>query len=137
MPPLAEFASAFANGRPQPRPGRAMPRTHHLPPRAKGGRAFLKVHAEQARTAAGSYDSARRNDLAVSPFAGIPVSIKDLFDIAGDTRRALSNAPEPNASVGLHVYHHAMPRLLFRIRADGVDKMHCCCNAGSAKRPPD
>jgi aspartyl-tRNA(Asn)/glutamyl-tRNA(Gln) amidotransferase subunit A len=34
----------------------------------------------------------RRNGAAASPFAGIPVSIKDLFDIAGDTTTAGSMA---------------------------------------------
>ena len=54
----------------------------------EGRRAFLKVHAETARAAADYYDRLRGCGAAVPPFAGIPVSIKDLFDIAGDVTTA-------------------------------------------------
>src|SRR5215469_2223473 len=53
-----------------------------------GGRVFLKVHAADALAAADFYDRARAHGAAPSPFAGIPVSIKDLFDIAGDVTTA-------------------------------------------------
>ena len=87
MPLLAEFPSAFANGaRSRDLVEQCLVRI--TAPEGEGGRAFLKVHAGQARAAADSYDSARRNGTAVPPFAGIPVSIKDLFDIAGDTTTA-------------------------------------------------
>jgi aspartyl-tRNA(Asn)/glutamyl-tRNA(Gln) amidotransferase subunit A len=61
-------------------------------PDGEGSRAFLKVHAEQARAAADFHDTLQRNGAATPPFAGIPVSIKDLFDIAGDTTTAGSTA---------------------------------------------
>lgn len=61
-------------------------------PEGEGSRAFLKVHAEQARAAADYHDRIRHNGAATSPFAGLPVSIKDLFDIAGDTTTAGSVA---------------------------------------------
>jgi aspartyl-tRNA(Asn)/glutamyl-tRNA(Gln) amidotransferase subunit A len=48
----------------------------------EGQRAFLKVHAEAARAAADFHDRMRASGAAVSRFAGIPISIKDLFDIA-------------------------------------------------------
>jgi aspartyl-tRNA(Asn)/glutamyl-tRNA(Gln) amidotransferase subunit A len=54
----------------------------------EGRRAFLKVHADQARAAADYVDALRRHGAAPSRFAGIPVSIKDLFDIAGDVTTA-------------------------------------------------
>jgi aspartyl-tRNA(Asn)/glutamyl-tRNA(Gln) amidotransferase subunit A len=54
----------------------------------EGGRVFLKVHAEPALAAAAYYDELRARGSAPSPFAGIPVSIKDLFDIAGDVTTA-------------------------------------------------
>lgn len=54
----------------------------------EGSRTFLKVHADAARAAADYHDAMRRNGAAVSPLAGTPVSIKDLFDIAGDTTTA-------------------------------------------------
>src|ERR1700754_3240204 len=57
-------------------------------PTGEGGRVFLKVHAEPARAAADYHDRLRAHGHAASPFAGIPVSIKDLFDIAGDVTTA-------------------------------------------------
>jgi len=57
-------------------------------PKGEGPRTFLKVHADRARAAADYHDRMRRDGAAVSPFAGIPVSIKDLFDIAGDVTTA-------------------------------------------------
>src|SRR5258708_27357346 len=59
----------------------------------EGGRVFLKVHAADALAAADFYDRVRADGAAPSPFAGIPVSIKDLFDIAGDVTTAGSGAP--------------------------------------------
>src|SRR5712691_6678928 len=57
-------------------------------PAGEGGRVFLKVHAEAALAAADYYDRLRARGAAPSPFAGIPVSIKDLFDVAGDVTTA-------------------------------------------------
>src|SRR5256884_5364531 len=58
----------------------------------EGQRAFLKIHAEDALAAAEFYDRLRACGAAPSPFTGIPVSIKDLFDIAGDVTTAGSVA---------------------------------------------
>jgi aspartyl-tRNA(Asn)/glutamyl-tRNA(Gln) amidotransferase subunit A len=58
----------------------------------EGPRAFLKVHADQARAAADYIDTLRRHRAAPSRFAGIPISVKDLFDIAGDITTAGSVA---------------------------------------------
>jgi len=54
----------------------------------EGQRVFLKVHAEPALAAADYYDRLRARGSAPSPFAGIPLSIKDLFDITGDVTTA-------------------------------------------------
>jgi aspartyl-tRNA(Asn)/glutamyl-tRNA(Gln) amidotransferase subunit A len=53
-------------------------------PAGEGRRVFLKVHADQARAAADYIDTMRRQGAAPSRFAGIPISVKDLFDLAGD-----------------------------------------------------
>ena len=58
----------------------------------EGRRTFLKVHADQARAAADYIDGLRRHRAAPSRFAGIPVSVKDLFDMAGDITTAGSVA---------------------------------------------
>ena len=66
-------------------------------PAGEGSRAFITVYAEAARTQADAVDALRRVGRASGPFAGIPVSIKDLFDVAGETTRAgsvvLDDAP--------------------------------------------
>ncbi len=58
----------------------------------EGERVFLKVHDADALAAADFYDRLRARGAAPSPFAGIPVSIKDLFDVAGDVTTAGSRA---------------------------------------------
>jgi len=57
-------------------------------PAGEGRRTFLKVHADQARAAADYIDGLRRHRAMPSRFAGIPVSVKDLFDMAGDVTAA-------------------------------------------------
>jgi aspartyl-tRNA(Asn)/glutamyl-tRNA(Gln) amidotransferase subunit A len=61
-------------------------------PAGEGPRVFLKVYADQARAAADYVDTMRRQGAAPSRFAGIPISVKDLFDIAGDVTKAGSVA---------------------------------------------
>ncbi len=61
-------------------------------PEGEGERAFIKVHSEHALVAASAIDQMREAGIAPSPFAGIPISIKDLADIAGDVTTAGSTA---------------------------------------------
>jgi aspartyl-tRNA(Asn)/glutamyl-tRNA(Gln) amidotransferase subunit A len=63
-------------------------------PHGEGARAFLHVDAEAAIEAAEAMDRLREVKAAPSPYAGIPVSIKDLFDIKGQVTRAGSRALE-------------------------------------------
>jgi aspartyl-tRNA(Asn)/glutamyl-tRNA(Gln) amidotransferase subunit A len=60
----------------------------------EGARAFIHVDAQAAIEAAEAMDRLREVKAAPSPFAGIPVSIKDLFDIRGQVTRAGSRALE-------------------------------------------
>src|SRR3954454_9177225 len=60
----------------------------------EGERAFIHVDAEAAVEAAEAMDRLRAANAAPSRFAGIPVSIKDLFDIKGQVTRAGSRALE-------------------------------------------
>ncbi len=66
-------------------------------PQGEGERAFATVHAEQALAAAAAHDGLRAAGAAPSSYAGIPISVKDLFDVAGQVTRAgsrvLDNAP--------------------------------------------
>src|SRR5580698_2834193 len=63
----------------------------------EGPRAFIHVDAEAAIEAAEAMDRLREIKAAPSPYAGIPVSIKDLFDIRGQVTRAGSRALEDSA----------------------------------------
>src|SRR5260370_29881229 len=71
----------------------------------EGRRTFLKVHADQARAAADYIDGLRRHRATPSRFAGIPVSVKDLFDMAGDVttagQGAFGDAPAATGGVTL------------------------------------
>ncbi|MYN14094.1 amidase [Pusillimonas sp. TS35] len=49
----------------------------------EGARAFTQVYREQALAAARASDTLRAAGLARSPLEGLPVSVKDLFDVAG------------------------------------------------------
>jgi aspartyl-tRNA(Asn)/glutamyl-tRNA(Gln) amidotransferase subunit A len=60
----------------------------------EGARAFIHVDAEPAIEAAEAMDRLREVKAAPSRYAGIPISIKDLFDIKGQVSRAGSRALE-------------------------------------------
>jgi aspartyl-tRNA(Asn)/glutamyl-tRNA(Gln) amidotransferase subunit A len=55
-------------------------------------RAFVRLNPARARSDADAADASRASGHAASPFAGIPVSVKDLFDIAGEITTAGSPA---------------------------------------------
>ena len=57
-------------------------------PAGEGGRVYLRTYQDAARTQARASDALRAQGIVASPLAGIPVSIKDLFDVAGETTRA-------------------------------------------------
>jgi len=66
-------------------------------PSGEGARAFMKVYAESARADADQADRLRKAGIVRSPVDGLPVSVKDLFDVGGDVTRAgsklLAHAP--------------------------------------------
>jgi aspartyl-tRNA(Asn)/glutamyl-tRNA(Gln) amidotransferase subunit A len=70
-------------------------------PKGEGKRAFIKVWRPQALAAAEASDALRKAGIVVSPLAGIPVSIKNLCDVAGETTlagsKALGDAPPAKA----------------------------------------
>jgi len=67
-------------------------------PSGEGARTFIHVDAEAAVEAAEAMDRLREVKAAPSRYAGIPVSIKDLFDIKGQVTRAGSRALEDSAA---------------------------------------
>jgi aspartyl-tRNA(Asn)/glutamyl-tRNA(Gln) amidotransferase subunit A len=70
-------------------------------PHGEGARAFIEIYHDRIRSQADAVDLARRNGWPLPPFAGIPLSIKDLFDEAGTVTRAgskvLAGAPPATA----------------------------------------
>src|SRR5882757_3207470 len=67
-------------------------------PAGEGQRTFIHVDKEAALEAADAMDHLRKAQAAPSRFAGIPVSIKDLFDIKGQVTRAGSRALDDSAA---------------------------------------
>ena len=57
-------------------------------PQGEGARVFTHVYADQARAAARAADKLRAAGLSRSAIDGLPISIKDLFDVAGETTLA-------------------------------------------------
>src|ERR1700761_4512649 len=66
-------------------------------PAGEGQRAFIHVDREAALEDADAMDRLRNAPAPPPRFAGIPVSIKDLFDIKGQVTRAGSRALEDSA----------------------------------------
>src|SRR6201990_1465900 len=66
-------------------------------PAGEGERTFIHVDKQAALDAADAMDHLRKANAAPSRVAGIPVSIKDLFDIKGQVTRAGSRVLEDSA----------------------------------------
>ncbi len=97
MRTIEQHAQALADGRTTSRALVEQCLARIADPNGEGARAFIKVHADQARAMADAMDALRRAGREPSRYAGIPISLKDLFDIAGEPTpagsRALADAP--------------------------------------------
>lgn len=91
---LAALADDLANGRTSARKLVEECLARIADPAGEGRRTFIHVDKDAALEAADAMDRLRKAKAAPSPFAGIPVSIKDLFDIKGQVTRAGSRALE-------------------------------------------
>jgi aspartyl-tRNA(Asn)/glutamyl-tRNA(Gln) amidotransferase subunit A len=92
MRTIAEHAQALATGATTSRKLIEDCLARIADPGGEGAAAFTEVHADAARAMADAADALRRAGRAPSPYAGIPIGVKDLFDIAGQTTRAGSRA---------------------------------------------
>ena len=97
VPTLAELAGDLENGRTSARKIVDSCLERIADASGEGQRTFIHVDAEAAIEAAEAMDRLREIKAAPSPYAGIPVSIKDLFDIRGQVTRAGSRALEDSA----------------------------------------
>jgi len=61
-------------------------------PKGEGARACLTVYREQAKAAAEAADARAKAEISLGPLDGTIISIKDLFDVAGEVTRAGSKA---------------------------------------------
>lgn len=71
-------------------------------PAGEGARVYTRLYAERARAAAQASDTLRGAGLARSAIEGLPISIKDLFDVAGETTLAGSVALQGAAPAAAH-----------------------------------
>jgi aspartyl-tRNA(Asn)/glutamyl-tRNA(Gln) amidotransferase subunit A len=96
-PTLADLAADLSSGRTSSRALVEACLDRIEDPAGEGRTAFLHVDRGAALAQADAMDLLRSSDAAPSPYAGIPISIKDLFDITGQVTRAgstvLTNRP--------------------------------------------
>ena len=93
---VAQLAADLAAGRTTSRRLTEQALARIADPAGEGKRAFLKVYAEAALAEADFSDRLRKAGVRRSPVDGLPVSLKDLFDVAGDLTRAGSRIMEKN-----------------------------------------
>ncbi|MBR2816105.1 MAG: amidase [Reyranella sp.] len=91
-PTLGQLAADLAAGRTTSRQLTEEALARIEDPKGEGKRAFVKVWRTQALAAADASDLQRKAGIVLSPLAGIPVSIKDLCNVAGETTLAGSKA---------------------------------------------
>ncbi|KAA0088733.1 amidase [Trinickia soli] len=101
FPPLAELAAGLAAGRTTSRELVETALERIADPSGQGATVFVEVDAARARANADAQDRLRAAGTVLSPLAGIPVSVKDLFDVEGQVTRAgsrvLADAPPATA----------------------------------------
>src|SRR5690349_8515136 len=96
-PTILQLAADLAAGRTTSRALTEQALGRIADPKGEGGRAFIKVWRDQALAAAAASDALRHTGLVPSLLAGIPVSIKNLCNVAEETTlagsKALDDAP--------------------------------------------
>jgi len=97
LPTLSSLACDLANGATTSRKLAEDCLARIEDPAGEGARAFIRIDAARVRAIADAMDVLRKAGAAPSPYAGIPIAIKDLADIAGEVTtagsRALADAP--------------------------------------------
>jgi aspartyl-tRNA(Asn)/glutamyl-tRNA(Gln) amidotransferase subunit A len=96
-PTILELAAELAAGRTTSRKLTEESFARIEDAKGEGKRVFIKTWKAQAMTVADASDMQRKAGLVLSPLAGLPVSIKNLCDVAGETTlagsKALDDAP--------------------------------------------
>ncbi len=99
MTTIAELQHAFATGSDQPSALASRQLERARDPRGEGARVFLALDEPAIRAAAARADGYYRQgvEAAPRPLEGITISIKDLFDVAGEVTTAGSTVLRPRA----------------------------------------
>jgi aspartyl-tRNA(Asn)/glutamyl-tRNA(Gln) amidotransferase subunit A len=88
MPALAQLADDLASGRTTSEELVDECLARIADADGEGGRAFVLIDSDGARKAARAMDVLRHAGAEPSPYAGIPVSVKEVFDVRGQVTRA-------------------------------------------------
>jgi aspartyl-tRNA(Asn)/glutamyl-tRNA(Gln) amidotransferase subunit A len=88
MPTLDALAGELANGRATSEQLVEECLTRIEDPDGEGAPSYIEVDTEGAREAARATDALRRAGAEPSAYAGVPVSVKDLFDVRGQVTHA-------------------------------------------------
>jgi len=88
MDTVASLSAAIAAGRTTSRELVEQALARIADPAGEGPRAFMKVYADLARMEADHADHLRKAGIVRSRVDGLPISIKDLYDVGGDVTRA-------------------------------------------------
>src|SRR5258708_25560092 len=91
-PTIQQLAADLAAGRTRARKLTEATLARIEDPKGEGKRTFVKVWREAALAAAGASDAQRKAGLVPSLLAGIPVSVKNLCNVRGETTLAGSKA---------------------------------------------
>ena len=97
MKPVLELQAGLWSGKTTSRELTEQALARIKDPDGEGSRAFLAVHEESALVAADASDRLRAQGVVPSPLAGLPVSLKDLFDEQGQQTLAGSKSLEGSA----------------------------------------
>ncbi|WP_343293622.1 amidase [Vandammella animalimorsus] len=88
IPTLAALADELAAGRTTAQQLAEAALARAEDPAGEGARAFTRIDRERALALARASDGLRAAGIVRSPLEGVPVSVKDLFDVAGQTTTA-------------------------------------------------
>jgi len=94
MKPVLELQAALWSGKTTSRELTEQALSRINDPDGEGSRTFLQVHDQSALVAADASDRLRAQGVVPSPLAGLPISLKDLFDEQGQQTRAGSKSLE-------------------------------------------
>ncbi|MFD1710355.1 amidase [Ottowia sp. GY511] len=88
LPTLQSLSADLSAGRTTAQQLTAAALARAQDPAGEGARVFTRLDAERARAAAQASDTLRAAGIVRSPLEGVPVSIKDLFDVTGQVTTA-------------------------------------------------